>query len=412
MGVENMNAHTGKFALVLGNGAYSPAWKLDSPPLDFKGMRDALVGLGFEVDGAPDLGFNEMNGAVDAFAEKLKIAARVQAALFYYSGHGCARQRQNYMFPIDFDDPTSAENRLLATQSVIDRISGARNQDFVKIILLDACRVDAEGAERYEARVEAAVQSKGVRGPDGALAALPIGEIRSRFTEMTGEANTFIAFAAAEGTQAQGTEKGLSLFTGALLRNFDAVDLPLTNLLSRVRVIIRRQKLEAANQQIAWDQSSLNQPFFFSPGSILLFALFAGNAMALVGLILPLVPYSLVLQARLPWSWAATAAILPLLSLAILLYGMQSVYTRLKGSFDVDADGPLIWGDHFASSLQKGVLGGYLGSLLGGLAIGVTYYLAWASIDRQGNGGYDPLVPFGQVLVETTLATALTACLL
>ncbi|HXT07151.1 MAG TPA: caspase family protein [Roseiarcus sp.] len=255
-----MNAHTGKFALVLGNGAYSPAWKLDSPPLDFKGMRDALVGLGFEVDGAPDLGFNEMNGAVDAFAEKLKIAARVQAALFYYSGHGCARQRQNYMFPIDFDDPTSAENRLLATQSVIDRISGARNQDFVKIILLDACRVDAEGAERYEARVEAAVQSKGVRGPDGALAALPIGEIRSRFTEMTGEANTFIAFAAAEGTQAQGTEKGLSLFTGALLRNFDAVDLPLTNLLSRVRVIIRRQKLEAANQQIAWDQSSLNQP--------------------------------------------------------------------------------------------------------------------------------------------------------
>ena len=52
--------------------------------------------------------------------------------------------------------------------------------------------------------------------------------------------------------------------------------------------------------------------------------------------------------------------------------------------------------------MQKGVLGGYLGSLAASLLIGVPYYVSWRY----------PIEAFGKVILEITIATALTACLL
>src|SRR5262249_46551336 len=148
----------------------SENWRLNSPPLDAQATSTLLAALGFDVDCKRDLSFDAMNTAIDGFAQKLKAAANVGAALFYYSGHGCARERQNYMFPTDFDDHASADDKLVLVQSFIDKISSARAQEFVKIVLFDACRSgdeEDEGAD-YQQRLETAMQGKSIRRPDGA----------------------------------------------------------------------------------------------------------------------------------------------------------------------------------------------------------------------------------------------------
>ncbi|RWE02338.1 MAG: hypothetical protein EOS40_08215 [Mesorhizobium sp.] len=77
--------------------------------------------------------------------------------------------------------------------------------------------------------------------------------------------------------------------------------------------------------------------------------------MALFGLLLSFIPYSLLLATwNVTWKQLAAAIALPLISLAILLFGMQSVYSRLRGNFKYTDATQTTVRSHLLLSLQKG----------------------------------------------------------
>jgi uncharacterized caspase-like protein len=411
-----MSSRSRRFAIVIGNGAYHGQLELQSPLRDAAQMASNLEKLDFDVTLATDQSFDAINASLDSFITRLR-AGLPEAVLFYFSGHGVQIDGHNYIVPIDFDHASDEENveavqhsqaadHMIDVQSVIDRLAQVSSK---RIILLDACRTGDSDDEKkdYVDRFSKRIANKSMGASENTV---PVGEVKSKFVEMEGAENTFIAFATASGQVAYEADEAvgeiLSPFTAAFIKYMDSVDLPLTNLTSRVRVEVLRLTNKRQN---TWDQSSLTAPFLFNPGSLLLFF---GNAMALVGFFLALIPYSLLLTTSKSWSWIATSAALPLICLAILLFGMQSAYSRLRGSLDTELDGQITVFDHLKNSLQKGSLGGYLGSFFAGLGIGIPYYLNWANYDASQPGIYDRLEPLGALLLEITVATALTACIL
>lgn len=392
-----------KRALVLGNSAYPESFALSSPVNDARAVASALRDLDFHVIFDVDLGHDRMNEVINAFVKGLN-ADGPAITLFYYSGHGVQLAEQNFLVPIDFSDAHAI--KLVPVQDVMDRIAEFSS---IQIVLLDACRSNFDA--------HSALLSKAIRvNADKAIYVGDAAEPVSGLAEMRAATSTFIAFAAAPGDVAYEGGKALSPFTEAFIKYVDVVDLPLSNLMSRVRqdVIAR-----TGGRQRTWDQSSLTAPFYFSPGSMFLFM---GNALALAGLFIALVPYSFILDsAEVSWPWVVVGALLPLLSLAILMFGMNTVYDRLRGRFESDGDAPPTVRGHLSLSLQKGALGGYLSGLVAGLGIAFLYYRDWvvefgrwsiATASGHDVDWIDPPEPFGMIALEIIIAAAFVACVL
>lgn len=394
----------GKYALVVGNAAYSGEMALANPCNDAKAMSARLAELKFDVTPLEDATLADMKSTVAGFIKKLEVE-RASVGLFYFSGHGVQINDQNYVVPVNFDEPGGQlSSHLIPVQPIIDGMSSD-----VTLILLDACR-NNPGAQRI-------IGSKGLANIDEARTLFVGGApptpgddaaTVSGLGGMTADLNknTFIAFAARPGGFAYDGKGRLSPFTQALVNNMDAVDLPLSNLMARVRQEVL--SITKAKQR-TWDNSSLLGPFFFNPGSLLLFL---GNIMALIGLLLSLVSYSLVLATYYAsWKQLTAAAMLPLISLVILLFGMQSVYSRLRGNFEYSDDGEKTLRDHLLLSLQKGGVGGYLGAQLAALCISVPYYMAWLQKYDRGAIRIGP-ESLGILTMEMAIAAAFIACLL
>jgi len=389
-------------ALVFGIGDYPGDFHLESPDKDAGAVASALTKLNFQVSSGIDAAYDTMNALVDAFVKAVETE-RPQVTLFYYSGHGLQIEEQNYLVPVDFD---SAEKlKLVPVQDIIDRICGCSGQ---LIVLLDACRSNFDSAH--------VLRGEGINTPSNK--SIYVGGVEEQATglaEMNASNSTFIAFAAAPGDVAYDGEGALSPFTQAFLDYVDVVDLPLSNLMSRVR---QRVLAETGGRQRTWDQSSLMAPFYFNPGSMFLFM---GNALALAGLIAALVPYSYILTVpNISWPWIAVSALLPLISLLILMFGMQTAYGKLRGDFQAAGGTPTLR-EQLMQSLGKGVLGGYLSSIVAGLGITYLYYRTWVGDYRVCKAAWavrpsircmNPPEPFGQIAVEIAVAAALVACVL
>ncbi len=76
-----------RMALVIGNGAYQFASRLNDPVRDARGMAKTLKSLGFEVTKRENLKFQEMSGVITDFGERL-VRSGAAVGLFYFSGHG------------------------------------------------------------------------------------------------------------------------------------------------------------------------------------------------------------------------------------------------------------------------------------------------------------------------------------
>jgi Caspase domain len=394
-----MREHLHKSALIIGNSGYSDELFLSSPILDAEAMRETLEELDFKVTRELDLRYDQLLAAVVEFADSLKKVPG-GVGLFYFSGHGLQDKNDVYILPTDFDDAGEGKGaKLIKFQSIVDRIS---TDSDVRIVLLDACRSES-------GRVVSELRSKSAQlAPD--MKGIYVGDDKALVEgvkEIKAARNTFIAFAAASNEEAYvGNNRPLSPFTEAFVRHMGAVDLPLTNLTSRVRQEV--YKLTEGKQK-TWDQSSLDAPYFFNPGSSLLFT---GNLVALIGLLLSLAPYTLVLHSDKTWPWAAVAGLLPLLSLGILLYGMQSVYERLRGNFESEALVASPLRSHILASLRRGGVGGYLGSFVAALGVTLPVHMAWVEHNRMHPGALDPVEPLGAFMLEIAIASAIIACLL
>ena len=83
-----------RHALVIGNGDYSHARKLSNATHDSSDVAAALRRAGWTVDLTENAGAKAMHGALRKFCTK---AARSDAALFYYAGHGIEVKGRNYL---------------------------------------------------------------------------------------------------------------------------------------------------------------------------------------------------------------------------------------------------------------------------------------------------------------------------
>jgi len=185
-----------RVALVIGNSAYQNVNALANPASDAAAMADMFRKASFEVvDSRRDLKAQEMRRALREFTDKARGA---DIAVIYFAGHGLEVDGTNYVVPVDavlerdadVDDEAISLNRILMAAEPATRL---------RLVILDACRDNP-----FMKKMKRTLASRAVgRGLIGVEAARP---------------NTFIAFAAKEGSTAADGTGANSPFTAALLK--------------------------------------------------------------------------------------------------------------------------------------------------------------------------------------------------
>ena len=126
-----------RIALVIGNGDYKNAHRLDNPPRDARLIATSLKDLGFQtVTVANDLTRDKFFEVLHGFANE---AEKADWAVVYYAGHGFEIGGVNYLVPVDakLAADKDAETEAVALEQVIAAVGGARK---LRLVMLDACR--------------------------------------------------------------------------------------------------------------------------------------------------------------------------------------------------------------------------------------------------------------------------------
>jgi WD40 repeat protein len=140
-----------KYALVIGNGAYTGITRLNNPVNDANDISAALRGLGFTVDLVTNAGRVQMEEAVTRLKSRLSVE-QSSYGLFYYAGHGVQSGGENYLIPVDANIPSESylRDRSVSMLAVLDELNTAGNT--LNIVVLDACRDNPFGWRRSGTR--------------------------------------------------------------------------------------------------------------------------------------------------------------------------------------------------------------------------------------------------------------------
>jgi uncharacterized caspase-like protein len=132
-----------KVALVIGNSKYPAPLDLANPVNDARDLADSLKKMGFEVDLRLDLDKSHFDQALADFA---RSAAKADAVLFYYAGHGVQYHGQNYFLPVD---NLHRDNADIEFESVdmASAVRAANKAPKIKILIVDACRNSVESGK-------------------------------------------------------------------------------------------------------------------------------------------------------------------------------------------------------------------------------------------------------------------------
>lgn len=195
-----------RYAVVIGNGAYSSVAALNNPGNDARDVAATLSRLGFDVDLLLDADLRTMHDAVRDLAVKLS-ATDGAVSTFYYAGHGVQYSGDNYLIPIGADIRSEEDlpYEALSVNYVLDHLN-ATGAAF-NMIMLDACRDNPFSTFRSVSRGLAVVQA-----PRGSIVMYA-----------TGAGET-----AEDGTGRNGT------YTAALLRNLETGDIDVHEMVRRV----------------------------------------------------------------------------------------------------------------------------------------------------------------------------------
>ena len=185
-----------RIALVVGNSAYQNVNPLANPANDAAAMAEMFRKARFDmVDSRRDLKAQEMRRALREFTDKARGA---DIAVIYFAGHGLEVDGTNYLVPVDamlerdadVDDEAVSLNRILMAAEPATKL---------RLVILDACRDNP-----FMKKMKRTLASRAIgRGLVGVEASRP---------------NTFIAFAAREGSTAADGSGANSPFTTALLK--------------------------------------------------------------------------------------------------------------------------------------------------------------------------------------------------
>ena len=227
-----------RFAIVIGNSAYSAISPLPNAVNDAELMASTLADLGFEVVSAFDADRLELGRAIQQFGSTLRDADKDAVALFYYAGHGVQSQGTNYIIPIGANILAESDLDLeaLSTDSILRQMRDANVS--TNIVVLDACRNNPF--------------ANGTRSADRGLA------------RVSTNGGALIAFAAAPGQVAADGDGANSPYTAALTRAMQLPGLTIEQVFKQVLVEV---EAETGGKQIPWVQSSLRSDFYFSPAA-------------------------------------------------------------------------------------------------------------------------------------------------
>ncbi len=125
-----------RFALVIGNGAYTGVPALANPPNDARDIAAALKSLGFTVTLGIDLDQAAMQRSIAQFAAE---AAGADVSLLYYAGHGVQLAGRNYLIPVGAQLHTvdDIETRTIPLDPVLAELGNGKGSH---LVFLDACR--------------------------------------------------------------------------------------------------------------------------------------------------------------------------------------------------------------------------------------------------------------------------------
>ncbi|MDR1220464.1 MAG: SUMF1/EgtB/PvdO family nonheme iron enzyme [Treponema sp.] len=128
-----------KYALVIGNGAYTGITRLNNPVNDARDMEAALKNLGWTVDLVINGNLDQMEGAAIRLKNRLS-ASRNSYGFLFYAGHGVQSGGVNYLIPVDanIQSENFLRQRAVSLQALLDELNDAGNE--LNIVALDACR--------------------------------------------------------------------------------------------------------------------------------------------------------------------------------------------------------------------------------------------------------------------------------
>ena len=231
-----------RVALVIGNGAYRNAPRLDNAVLDATAVADALRKLGFDVTEGMDLDIAGMRAKVAEFSQKLPGA---QSALVYYAGHGVSVDEENYLIPTDIalKSPTDLDLGAISVSLVLRQM---KRDERVNVVILDACRDNPFAEALARSRTRSIVGERGLSRIDGDLAR-----------------GTLIAFASDPKSAAlDGAPGEHSPFTAAFLRHVFDPGASIDVVMSRVRTEVWET---TRHGQLPWVNTSLIGDWVLDP---------------------------------------------------------------------------------------------------------------------------------------------------
>ena len=195
-----------KYALVIGNGAYTGISSLSNPVNDANDIGDALQSLGFTVDRVLDGNLDQMELSIMNLRRRLG-ASQNTYGFFFYAGHGVQSNGENYLIPVDanIQSENHLRQRAVSVQTLLDNLTDAGNE--LNMIVLDACRDNPFGWSRSGSRGLSVVS----RAPSGSI----------------------IMYATSANSVASDGSGRNGLFTGQLLNNLKSPGLSVRDIFDR-----------------------------------------------------------------------------------------------------------------------------------------------------------------------------------
>lgn len=231
-----------RVALVIGNGDYKSAPRLENPPLDARAVAASLKRLGFEVIEGYDETIGQMRASVARFSAELRDA---KAAIVYYAGHGVSVDDENYLIPTDIvlKSPTDLDLNAISVSLILRQM---KREDRVNVVILDACRENPFATDLAYAGSRSVIGARGLSAIDGDLAR-----------------GTLIAFASDPKSIAlDGFPGEHSPFTKALIDHLEDPAVSIDTVMNRVRTEVWQ---ETKNKQLPWVNTSIIGEFDLNP---------------------------------------------------------------------------------------------------------------------------------------------------
>ncbi len=216
-----------RYAILMGNAAYSGHLALPNPVNDVRAISNVLAELGFEVHALENGTLAEMRLHLRAAVANIPENSVV---LFYYAGHAVQKNGLNWFLPVDFEIPKTLDlsGVALGIDEVLREIDVVPN--VTKIVILDACRNYPLGeAEEALGNGLASVISKG---------------------------ETLIAYATLSGEVASDGAGPNSPYTGALVSALDIKGVELYDVFRTVRYKVRSA---TQGRQLPWVSGTLGE---------------------------------------------------------------------------------------------------------------------------------------------------------